>query len=154
MKSKHILTLCKELCNYYKYFNLNNIISSNKYDILSIDQYIELYSIYYVYISISLTLNLNKYKLLKYNKNKITLYQPIIIWGLYHLNDYKVLFNHKGDIYIYWCGNDAILNSPLKTKLFQMLKANKKIKKNICSQLSVKKSLEKNNFKNIYLVTL
>tara|TARA_B100001093_G_scaffold520232_1_gene613835 strand:- start:12055 stop:13989 length:1935 start_codon:yes stop_codon:yes gene_type:complete len=54
----------------------------------------------------------------KYKLNDYTnIYEPVLFFGLYNINDYNAIYNHKGPIVILWTGTDSLyINEKIELK--------------------------------------
>jgi hypothetical protein len=122
-------------------YNIYEKISTNIKDKeLNIIQFIKKFNIEQIYLSKSLSNCKNTIlKDIEY-KNYNNLNSNTLFIGLYSQEDYKYLFNHKGKKFIFWGGNDSIINNIIKKKLILNLRTIN-IENHITTNKSVKDNL-------------
>lgn len=87
-----------------------------------IQEFLDKNEIDQIYISIGIIDNkLTTLKNMKYNDYS-SLDKSTLFWGVYELNDYKKIYNHKGKKCIFWGGSDADISNAKKKNLMKNIK--------------------------------
>ena len=128
--------------HYFKCITITNVNNFNqlhnkiKLNYMDITEFINSNNIIQIYRSNGVSSQNN------IKHNYVNLNDTSLFYGMYKIEDYKAFFKHSGKKYIFWCGNDALINNKVKRDL-QIILSQTQYEGNICSSDDVEEQLKK-----------